>query len=218
MFHQQIQRVKYNILPFMLIGFCIGIVIGKASWFRSINWLDNYLRYAQINTYHHDSGQTLFFKYFDPNVLTFLLFALFFFAGMNRLLFGSHEGSSKNVGSISHSIETFGSLLAIAWLGLTVGIALPVLLFQGVNSSIGLLVHTVYPIFFLIEVSICTTFLSGNALGIFQNIFGGSLGSNLGARIGGLLVLGIALTILTYETKYAAAVKSCIAWLKSLAW
>lgn len=218
MLRQQIQRVRCNILPFVFIGLVIGIIIGKASWFRSISWLGDYLRYARINTYYSDSGQTILFKYFDPNVLTFLLVALFVFAGLNRFIFGRHEGDSEKVGSISHSLENFGSLLAIAWLGLIVGIALPVLLFQNVNSCIELLVHAVYPILFLIEVSICTTFLSGNALGIFQNIFGSSRGISLGARIEGLIVLGIAATILTYENKYAAAVKSYTVWMKSLSW
>ena len=61
MFRKQIKRVRENILPFVYIGMFIGIVIGKASLFRRIDWLNDYLLYAKIDTYYPDSGQIVFF-------------------------------------------------------------------------------------------------------------------------------------------------------------
>jgi len=214
MFNQQIQRVKDNILPFAFIGLFIGIVIGKASWFRQFGWLNDYFRFANIDTYYPDSGQVLFFRHFDADTLTFLLIALFGFSAFHRIVFGFHERGSGRGGTINQTIENFGSLLAIAWLGLILGIMLPALVFQGFASCINFLVYAVYPLVFLIEVKIFTTFLSGNSLEKIQDIFGRN--SSLGIRMEGVAVLGLALLMLAYLDDYSAALESVTRWPRSM--
>ena len=212
---KQIQRVRDNILPFVYIGLFVGVVLGKANLFRKIGWINDYILYANIDTKYPDSGQILFFNHFGTSTLTFLLVALFAFAGLHRIIFADQESHFENTGSFSRSLESFGSLLAIAWLGLIVGIALPVLLYQGIESCITFLVFAVYPMLFLIEVTICTAFLSSNSLDKLQVIFGRYTRLRLGIRMEGVVVLGIGILILTYEAKYSAILKSFAVWVKS---
>ena len=84
MFQNQIQRVRDNLLPFAIIGLLIGIIIGKASWFRSFGWISEYLRYAGINTRYPDSGQIIFLNHFDANYFRWI--------GVGILLKGSGTG------------------------------------------------------------------------------------------------------------------------------
>jgi len=215
MFQKQLKRVRENILPFVYIGLFIGVVLGKASLFRRIGWLNDYFLYAKIDTFYPDSGQIVFLNHFDTSTLTFLLVALFAFAGLHRIVFGDQESYFEIGGSFSGSLESFGSLLAIAWLGLIFGIALPALIFQGFKSCITFLLYAVYPMLFLIEVTICTAFLSSNSLDKFQDLFGRYNRLRLGMRMEGLTILGIGILILAYENKYVATIESFTIWVKS---
>jgi len=216
MFDHQIQRVKDNILPFAFIGLFIGIVVGKASWFRRIDWLDDYFRFAEINTFYPDSGQIIFFNHFNPDTLTFLLIALFAFSAFQRIVFGVHETGSVNGSGINQSIENFGSLLAIAWLGLILGIMLPTLIYEGIESCVTFLVFAVYPLLFLIQVRICTAFLSSDALYKIEELFGRYNKWNSGIRMEGVVLLSMATLMLAYEDKYSDTLASFTQWSKSI--
>jgi hypothetical protein len=216
MFQSQVQRVVDNILPFSFIGLFVGIVIGKASLFRSFGSLNNYFNYAVIDTHYPDSGQNLFFDHFNPDTLTFLLVAMFAFAACSRLVFGIREKFPEDGRGNIRSLENFGSLLAIAWLGLILGISLPTLLFQGFGSCIKFLVNIAYPILFLIEVRICTTFLSGKSLYKVHELAGGYNKNNLGIRAEGLVILVLAILMLTYQDRQSEAVRSFTYWIRSI--
>ena len=215
MFRHQIDRVKENMLPFAGIGLFIGILAGKASWFRSVPWLNDYFVYAGINTYHADSGQTLFLSYFDSDPLTFFLIAIFAYSALSRVIFGVDEKGPRNCRGIVRAVENFGSMLAIAWLGLIVGIMVPTFIFQGVVSGITFSVHAVYPLVFLIEVSICTAFLMSHPLYRMKDFIGrGKL--KPGVRLEGLFLLGLTIVMFTYEGKHAALVDSLVLSAKSV--
>jgi hypothetical protein len=214
-FYHQIQRAKENVLPFIGMGLFIGILAGKASWFRSFGWLNDYFVYAGINTYYPDSGQTLFFNYFDSGPLTFFVIAIFAYSAFSRVIFGIDEKGPRNCREIIRAIENFGSLLATAWLGLILGIMLPTLIFQGVVSCMTFSVYAVYPLLFLIEISICTAFLMSHALYRMKEFVGrGKL--KLGVRLEGLFLLGLTILMFTYEGKHSAAVDSFVLWAKSM--
>jgi hypothetical protein len=216
MFQKQFKRVRSNILPFVYIGLFVGFVLGKASLFRRIGSLNDFFIFARINTYYPDSGQTVFFNHFDTSILTFLLVAIFAFAGLHRIVFGDQESFYQNQGSFSGALESFGSLLAIAWLGLIAGISLPTLIFQGIESCITFLLYAIYPLLFLIEVTICTAFLSSNSLDKLQDLFGRHNRFRLGMRVEGLTILVMGILILSYEHKYTAIIKSFTFWVRSL--
>ena len=216
MFDNQIQRVKNNILPYIFIGLFVGIIIGKASWFRSFGWINSYLKYAGIDTYYPDSGQILFFNHFGPDTLTFLLVAIFAFSGIGRIVLGVREKDPKNTSGIVQSLENFGSLLAIAWLGLILGMTLPVLIFQGFASCIAIFVSVFYPLIFLIEVNVCTGFLTGDTLGKLHDSIERYNRANLGVRAEGLCILGLAILALTYEDKHTDIIRSFTLWIRSI--
>jgi hypothetical protein len=216
MFDNQIQRVKDNILPFVFIGLIIGIVIGKASWFRSIGWINSYLKYSGINTYYPDSGQILFLNHFGPETLTFLLVAMFAFAGIYRIALGSREEGPRSSSGMVQSFENFGSLLAIAWLGLILGIAVPTLIFQGFSSFIAFFVSVFYPLVFLTEVNFCTSFLSGDTLRKVHDSIERYGRGNLGIRAEGICLLALSILMLTYVDKHTDVINSFTHFIRSI--
>ena len=216
MFHSQVQRVKDNVLPFTFIGLVVGLVIGKASLLRSYGAVNSYFNYAVIDTYYPDSGQNLFFDHFNPNTLTLLLVAMFAFSAFTRLVFGVREKFAEDGRGNLQPLENFGSVLAIAWMGLILGITLPTLIFQGPTSAIKFLVYIAYPLLFLFEVKLCTVFLSGKALYKVHELAGGYSKNNLGIRAEGLVILGLSILMLTYQDRQTAAVRSFTHWIKSM--
>ena len=88
MLKTMILRVVNRILPFICMGLLLGIVIGKSSWLRSFGWVNDYLRYARINTHYVDSGQTIFLDHFDARILMYLLIAIFVTASLQRVFLG----------------------------------------------------------------------------------------------------------------------------------
>jgi hypothetical protein len=206
MFQKQIKRVKANLLPFAIIGLLIGMIIGKASWFRSFGWISDYLKYAEINTRYPDSGQIIFLNHFDAGLLTLLLAAMFVFAGFTRLFLGAKEREHEE-GGFTQALENFGSLLSVAWIGLILGIAIPTLIFQGLGSFVRFFLYIVYPLLFLIEVSLCTAFLSSNGLDKIQQ-----LGGKFGVRLEGLVLVAMGVLVLTYMNEYLSAIGSFFRW------
>ena len=216
MFQKYIQRIKNNILPFVFMGLIVGIVIGKASWFRSFGWLNDYIKYAGINTYYPDSGQSLFFDHFGPATLTFLLIAMFAFSGIHRIALGARERSFRDKKGFNHTLESFGSLLAIAWLGLILGITLPTLVFQGFTKFIVFFVNVSYPLVFLLEAAVCVAFLSGDTLKKVHNLAGGYARENIAIRAEGIVLLLLSIAMITYQQKHLDTIKSFTLWVKSI--
>jgi hypothetical protein len=214
MFRYQLKRVKDNIIPFACIGLLVGIVIGKASWFRGFPSLNSYFGYAGINTYFPDSGQIAFYNHFSPDTLTFLLVAIFIFAGMTRLVLGFKERGPEDRTSVMQSLDNLGSLLAIAWVGLILGITIPVFIFQGLNSCAIFFVNIFYPLIFLIEVSLCTEFLAGPILDKIHRLIGNK--AKLGTRVEGLVILGLGILILTFQGQHADTIDSFTGWITSM--
>jgi hypothetical protein len=216
MFQSQVQRVTDNILPFASIGLLIGFTIGKASWFRSFDSVNGYFNYAVLDTHYPDSGQSLFFDHFNPDTLTLLLVAIFALAAISRLFFGVRENFPEEGKGNIRALENFGSLLAIAWLGLILGISLPTLLFQGFASFTKFIVYIAYPLIFLIEVKICTAFLSGKALYKVHELAGGYKNNSLGVRAEGLLLMILTILMLTFHDRQTDAIRSFTHWVRSM--
>ena len=214
MFSNQFQRVKDNILPFVLIGLFVGIFIGKASWFRSFAWINDYLKYSGINTYYPDSGQVLFFKHFGPDTLTFLLIAIFAFSAMNRIVLAVKQ-EGRGYWDIVKPLENFGTFLAVAWLGLILGITLPTLIYEGISRGVTFLVYIVYPLVFLVEVGLCMAFLSSRSLDVIEDYAGRYNKRILGVRVEGLVLFCLSVLMLTYQDKHATLIKSLVTWVKS---
>jgi hypothetical protein len=215
MFKKYLHKVKNNILPFVFIGLIVGIVIGKASMFRGVGFINDFLNYADINTYFPDSGQSLFLNHFGPASLTFLLIAMIAFAGIHRIVFGSREKNSRDNGGFSHTLDTFGSLLAIAWLGLIVGIGLPALIFQGYVRFTVFFLNVSYPLVFLVEAMICTALLSSPFLKKVHSMAGGFGPQSLVVRVEGVVLLLLSAVMLTFQENHLDLIDSFTDWVKS---
>jgi hypothetical protein len=214
MFRTQIQRVLGNTLPFIFIGMFVGLFIRNATWFRSIGWFNDWLVYTRINTRYFDSGQMLFMRGFNPDSLTYMLVCLCFFSALHRIVFGSHGRHSR--WDFNQSIEQLGSFLAIAWLGLIVGITVPALIYQSIQSGVSFLTNAVYPLLFLVEVTLINGLLYRSSLLVFlsQNRIYHKLKNVI--RLDGLIALALGILMLTYQNKYDSLLYSFTRWVRSL--
>ncbi len=214
MIKKQVGRVKQNILPFLYVGLFVGLFVGKASWFRQFDWIREYLSFARINTSYPDSGQRLFFDHFNPNILTLLLVVLFTVSAIHRIIFGKHERYSKN--DVGQTLEIFGSMLSIAWLGLILGITPAVLVFQGFSSFMAFVVNAVYPLLFLVEIVVLRTFLDISRLVIVPVPFNWYREWRVGVRLDGILVLALAGVMLAFQQWYNNELSAFTGWVRSL--
>ena len=134
MIKQQFNKVKNSIIPFIFIGLFLGFFIGKVSWLRSFGFVRKYLYNAQIYPNYDDCGQTLFFEYFDAKILTYILLSMFITMGLGRLVFNKINFVRGQ--SWLSVLEKLGSILAIAWLGIMIGMTAPILIIQGMYSAV----------------------------------------------------------------------------------
>ncbi len=215
MFNKQLQRLQDNIIPYACIGLFVAILIGKGSWFRSVGPIRDFFTFAGINTQYPDSGQSVFANFFDPNLLTYLLIAILIFAGLWRLAVGSRESGMAHR-SVIYPLENIGSLIAIAWLGLILGMVGPIGGFLGAKQAVTFFVNIFYPLFFLIEVTLLGMFMSGGALSQVRMMVDRFVPGNMGVRIEGLILLAIGILIIAFQDKYFALIKSLIQMINGL--
>ena len=207
-----LSKVKSNILPFIIIGLVLGLVIGKASKLRGIGTINDWLNFASINTYFPDSGQRLFFNYFFPEVLTFFLVVMLALAGFHRLVRGDREKFPDDRNSNSQALDNFGSLLAIAWLGLLIGISVPVMIYEHPLRGLEFLANAAFPLVFLIEVQVCTAFISGTGLNVVYNLAGGHSRTAVSVRAEGLVLVLAAGALMTFMEHHYQAIDWFVRW------
>ena len=111
--------------------------------------------------------------------------------------------------------ESFGSLLAIAWLGLILGIALPVLVFQGLTKFVVFFLNVSYPLVFMVEAMICTALLSGAFLKKVHSMVGRYGPESLVIRVEGIVLLLLSTAMLTYQQNHQDLIGSFAQWVKS---
>lgn len=200
MFQHQLKRVKENILPFISIGFITGFFISDKNPLISIDWLNSYLNYANLQI-NKKIAEEIFLEHFAPNTLTFLLIAIFTLSAIHRFFYGALEYKPNDKKGMIYSLENFASLLAIGWLGLILGIMLSALLFGEVRVVIAFLLLSLYPILYLVLVSSCTALLYCKILQKIPLYIDNNSKWKIGTRIEGFLILFLAIFILTYHSQ-----------------
>ncbi len=193
------ERIRDNIKPFILIGVFVGVVVGKASWLQNITWLNSYLEYANINVNYIVDIETIISEHIAPNTLALLLLSIFVFSAIHRIIFGALERKPTDGKGIIHSLENFTALLAIAWLGLMIGIMFPAWFFDGSNSFLTFLYLSLLPVLYLVLLFIIVAFLHWDGIHYFSKKLDGSLKWKIGTRLEGLFVLLFALIFTTYH-------------------
>ncbi|EIF41619.1 hypothetical protein DOK_17955, partial [gamma proteobacterium BDW918] len=156
---------------------------------------------------YKDSGQSIFFEHFAPNTLLYILIAIFFFSALHRTIIGAIEKPPKHNEGAIYALENFGSLLAISWLGLMIGIMGPALYYEGFASFVKFLVLAIYPVMFLVEVSLCIAFLYWEGMRKIPTYIDDRTGWKWGTRAEGAFVLLLALIMLTYHQQYDSFIK-----------
>ncbi|MGR5503875.1 hypothetical protein ACQKP3_24410 [Vibrio sp. DNB22_10_4] len=94
-----------------------------------------------------------------PRTLILILNFTFFLSALHRIVWGSCETNPRERKGVIYSLVNLGSLLAIAWLGLMLGVSIPAFYFEGWKISLAFLLLTVYPVLFLIEIDLALKFL-----------------------------------------------------------
>ena len=213
MFNLQIQRIRESIVPFACVGVFIGVFIGKASWFRTFDFVRDFLRFSGISSRYPDSGQQVFFSYFDSEVLTYILILILIFTGLWRTVVGNEESGFMQRDVIS-PLERLGSLLAIAWLGLIVGMVVPIGIYEGLASAFSFLATAVHPLLFLASVTLFSVFLSSGVLAWVRSFVDRKIPGGLGTRAEGLVILGMGLSLTAFQDKYFAIVDKLVSTLE----
>jgi hypothetical protein len=213
MFNHQIQRIRDSIVPFACIGLLISVFIGKASWFRSIGFVRDFLKSSGIYSRYPDSGQQVFFSYFDSEVLTYILILILIFTGLWRTVVGKEESGFMQHDVLS-PLERFGSLLAIAWLGLIVGMVVPIGFYEGFASSFTFFATAVHPLLFLVSVALMSAFLSSELLAKVGSTVDRRMPGGLGTRAEGLVILGSGLLLTAFQDEYFAIVNKLVSTLE----
>ena len=212
----QIKRVKDNITPFLLIGVVMGCFIGAAKKLKEYGWLNNYLEYANISLDYADMGNAVMFEHLAPNTLVILLFLIFLLSALRRIFFGALEAPPKEQKGVIFALENFASLLAIAWLGMMLGIMLPAWWFEDWRTCAKFAFLAIYPVLYLIEVT-CVSMLAYSQFLYKLPIFTHERPKwKIQTRLEGFVILCVALVTLTYHKQLTEFTNLTGKWLHSL--
>jgi len=206
----QIKRIKANIVPFWLIGLAAGAVIGASTQLKEISWLNSYLNYANIEIDYSTFGSSVLFEHLAPNTLILLLVLIGMLSALHRILFGVTQSSLRQRRGIIFSLENFASLLAIAWLGIMLGLLVAGLLFAEWRSAAELTLLTIYPALYLAEVSTVTVVMHGEFIFKRPASSHGTGKWNLLTRLEGLIILLGAFALLTFYKQYDVFFKTTL--------
>ena len=212
---EQLDRVTSNIFAFIILGLISGFIIGGKSTLESWEWLNRYFEFANINVDYTDFGSSLLSEHLAPNSLILILICSFFLSAIHRIIFGAIETRPGERKGVIYSLVNFGSLLAIAWLGLMLGISVPAALFDGWSMGLRFLIIAIYPLMFLIEVVFCLKFLYWTGLNEKPEYIEEQTRWKRRTRLEGLGVLMAAFLLFTFHSQYQGFMDSLISSLKS---
>ena len=160
-FKKQLDRVYGNIWAFILLGMLSGFIVGGEDYLRGLKFLNYLLNFLEVQIDYKELGSSLMFEHLAPNSLVLILVFTFLFSSLHRIFYGAIPAEKVKEKGIIYSLINFGSLLAIAWLGISLGISIPALIFDGWKVSISFLVLSIYPVLFLIEIACCQLIMYG---------------------------------------------------------
>ncbi len=199
-FSKQLHRTIQNIYPFIWLGLFSGILIGNAGSIQSNSIVQMYMQFNGIETDLANKSTTIFLEHFAPNTLFVIWISVLFFSAIHRILFGATE--SKTILSIGFIVplENFGSLLAIAWLGLMLGMVFPAFYFDGFAIGVSFLFLCLYPVIYLVEMTLFVRIISWH--GISQMPFWPSQRSRwkLRTRLEGIFIFSIAVAYFVFQS------------------
>lgn len=198
----QLNRIKENILPFFLIGLAAGFVIGTSTKLNEMSWLNIYLNYANISIDYAATSSSVLSEHLAPTTLMILLVSIGVSSAMYRIIFGAMEAAPiKRRGPI-FALENFASLLAIAWLGIMLGLLLPAAIYEGWRTAAKFAFLAIYPAIYLFEVSAVTALMYCE-LKYRRPRFENNLRKwRMQTRLEGLIILAVAIALLTYYKQY----------------
>ncbi|MCZ4307407.1 hypothetical protein [Vibrio atlanticus] len=213
--YEQLERVYSNILAFIILGLFSGFIVGGQSTLESCEWLNSYLKFANIEIDYGDFGSSLLSEHLAPNSLTLILIFTFILSALHRIFFGAIETKPGYKKGVTYSLVNFGSLLAIAWLGLMVGISFPALIFDGFSTAMRFWIISIYPIMFLIEVVFCLKLLYWGGLCEIPVYIEERKQWKRRTRIEGVFVLAVAMFFVTFYEQYQNFMNYIVEFLKS---
>ncbi|ELA8098837.1 hypothetical protein HJ201_23680 [Vibrio parahaemolyticus] len=212
---EQLDRVTSNILAFIILGLISGFIVGGKSTLESWDWLNRYFEFANVSVDYASFGSSLLSEHLAPNSLTLILIFSFFFSAVHRIIYGAVETRPEEKKGVIYSLVNFGSLLAIAWLGLMLGIFVPAVFFDGWSTGFKFLIIAVYPLLFLVEVVFCLKLLYWSGINEKPDYIEDRKQWRRRTRIEGFVVLIAAVLLFTFNDQYQNTMSSLTSYLKS---
>lgn len=201
MFQQQWLRVKQNIKPFIYLGILSGFITSFQKELENntiINW---FLEYSELQINYDQFAKNILFEHFAPTSLSFLICMLFLMSAIHRIIYGAVEFKPSEQRGTIYAIENFISLLAIALLGLMIGISIPAGLFEGAEMLIKFMIIAITPVLTLIVVTAITQLIHHEGIHKLPKYLDEHSKWKVRTRIEGIVVL-LATLLFAAHQKY----------------
>jgi hypothetical protein len=147
----KLNRILNNIFPFLIIGALSGYISVCKVSLESLIWLQDLQSFMKIDIDWEAISIDMFSEHAAPQSLTVIIVSLTFFSILHKLVYGEVQELNTWFGmKVVLSLENFGSLLAIAMLGLILGVAMSALTTGDVYSFIKFILVSTFPILTLV--------------------------------------------------------------------
>lgn len=176
-----------------------GVILGNADWISGNRFFLAYEKVSGLDIDLKEFSLGLFFEQFAPNALLASWALVLLLAAFHRMVWGATEGKTFLSAGFIEPLEEFGSLLAIAWLGLMLGLMWPALLFEGWASFFKFAFLCLYPVMYLGEMSMFVRLLSWHGLAEAPIWMDKRVGWRLGTRAEGAALFLGALLFLAFQ-------------------
>lgn len=213
MFKKQWDRTKKNIGAFLWLGLIAGVLFGIAGELSSSPIVQSLLSSGDLNIDFKALANTVLTENIAPVTLLFLWVAVLVFAAAHRVIYGAiHTRSLLSIGFIE-PLEELGSLLAVAWLGLQLGLLAPVAYYVRPAAAVPWLFLCIYPLAYLGEMSVFMKIISQAWFFPEPDWAEEKRRWRWSTRLEGLLILVGAVGFLLFQRLLNAELDAATAWL-----
>jgi hypothetical protein len=193
-------KIKENVVPFIIIGISSGLVFRFEDSIKELDWLTNYLEFAKIPLDLKADYLTSFGEHIAPVTLTYSLIFTYLLAIFHRIIWG--EVSAKGTwvtNNVIKPIASFASNLAIAMLGLLIGICIASI-GEFWKYSVAFALATIYPLAYLLLLRLGVGFVYDDRQHKINSMFRDYAPRPIKSRAQGLYMLIIGSIVITFHS------------------
>ena len=193
-------RIKDNIAPFIIIGLLSGVIFRFADVIQASGFIQSYLEFAKINLNLKADYLSAFSEHIAPVTLSYSLIFIYVLATFHRIVWGevSPRGTwlTKRV---INPVALFSSSLAVAMLGLLIGIAIASL-GESWRYSLAFLIACAYPVSYMFLLKAGVGFVYDDRHHKVTDFFIDNTPRSIKSRAQGVHMLIMATIVITFHS------------------